>query len=99
MIRRAPKQNFLLLDSAILEEIKGLKRKGHWDSHTARCRPACVKGWSMTLTLCSEGGAVGTLAIQLVRILLRHGARREAWFALAEDKDQQPLDPPDLFEQ
>lgn len=38
-------------------------------------------------------------AIQLVKILLRHGARREAWYALAEDEDQEPVEPPDLFQQ
>jgi hypothetical protein len=38
-------------------------------------------------------------AIQLVKILLRHGARREAWYALAEDDDQEPVEPPDLFQQ
>jgi hypothetical protein len=37
-------------------------------------------------------------AIQLVKILLRHGARREAWYALAEDEDQEPVEPPDLFQ-
>jgi hypothetical protein len=38
-------------------------------------------------------------AIQLVKILLRHGARREAWFALAKDEDQNRVEPPGLFEQ
>jgi hypothetical protein len=37
-------------------------------------------------------------AIQLVKILLRHGARRQAWFALAEDEVQGPVEPPDLFQ-
>jgi hypothetical protein len=38
-------------------------------------------------------------AIQLVKILLRHAARREAWFALGKDEDQQRVEPPDFFKQ